>query len=58
MRLKSLLYKKEQDEIVDKIIDILDMDDNTITLYDLDNDSTKTGKIMDMIPVMRKYYSF
>jgi hypothetical protein len=30
MRLKSELYKKEQEEIVDKIISILDLENNNI----------------------------
>ena len=38
MKFKSELYKKEQLEIVDQIISILDMKDNTIILYELDND--------------------
>lgn len=37
MRLKSELYKKEQEEIVDKIISILDLENRTeYTLYELD----------------------
>ena len=37
MRLKSELYKKEQDEIIDKIITILDLENKNIyTLYELD----------------------
>lgn len=37
MRLKSELYKKEQEEIVDKIISILDLENKTeYTLYELD----------------------
>ena len=37
MRLKSELYKKEQEEIVNKIIHILDLENkNTHTLYGLD----------------------
>jgi len=42
MRLKSELYKKEQEEIVDKIITILDLEnDNIINLCDLDSDNNK-----------------
>jgi hypothetical protein len=42
MKLKSVLYKKEQDEICDKIISILNLDgDKSITLYELDNDKVK-----------------
>jgi hypothetical protein len=59
MRLKSELYKKEQEEIADKIIDILELDeDNQITLHELDNDKDKQKKILDMIPNMRKYFAF
>ena len=40
MRLKSELYKEEQEEICNKIIKILNLDkkDNSITLYELDKD--------------------
>lgn len=45
MRLKSELYKKEQEEIVDKIISILDLkNNNIINLCDLDNDHDKKNK--------------
>lgn len=37
MRLKKELYKKEQEDIVDEIITILDLsDDDTVTLYQVD----------------------
>lgn len=59
MRLKSELYKKEQDEIVNKIIEILELDEeNSIILYNLDNDKEKQDKILALIPEIRKYYSF
>lgn len=59
MRLKSELYKDEQNEICDKLIDILELDDdNSITLYQLDNDKNKQQKILDLIPDIRKYFSF
>ena len=59
MKLKSILYKKEQDEIVDKIINILELDnENSIILYNFDNDKTKQDKILELIPEIRKYYSF
>jgi hypothetical protein len=47
MRLKSELYKKEQDEITDKIISILDLENkNTYTLYELDkNEENQNEKI-------------
>ena len=59
MRLKSELYKKEQEEMCDKIIEILDLPEtNTITLYELDNDKEKQEKIIELIPDIRKYFSF
>lgn len=59
MRLKSELYKKEQEEICDKIIEILDLSEsNTITLYELDIDKEKQEKIIELIPDIRKYFSF
>ena len=59
MRLKSELYKKEQEEICDKIIEILDLSEtNTITLYELDNDKEKQEKIIELISDIRKYFSF
>ena len=59
MRLKSELYKKEQEEICDKIIEILDLPEtNTITLYELDNDNEKQEKIIELITDIRKYFSF
>ena len=59
MRLKRELYKKEQEEICNKIIEILDLPEtNTITLYELDNDKEKQEKIIELIPDIRKYFSF
>ena len=59
MKLKSLLYRKEQDDIVNKIINILDLDnENSILLYNLDNNKEKQDMILELIPEIRKYYSF
>lgn len=59
MRLKYELYKKEQEEICDKIIEILDLPEtNSITLYELDNDKEKQEKIIKLIPNIRKYFNF
>ena len=60
MKLKSILYKKEQNELVDKIINILELDNekNSIILFNLDNDKTTQDKILELIPEIRKYYSF
>ncbi len=59
MKYKSLLYSKEQEELFDKIINILNLDENnSITLYELDNDIVKQNKILDLIPDIRKYFNF
>ena len=59
MRLKSELYKKEQEEIVDKIIAILDLENKkTYTLYELDNNKEIQKQIMELIPEIRKWFSF
>jgi hypothetical protein len=59
MRLKSELYKKEQEEIIDKICNILDLENrNTYTLYELDNNVEIQKKIMELIPEIRKRFSF
>jgi hypothetical protein len=59
MRLKSELYKKEQDEIIDKIITILDLEHkNTYTLYELDKNEEIQKQIMDLIPEIRTWFSF
>jgi hypothetical protein len=59
MRLKSELYKKEQEEIVDKIIEILDLENKkSYTLYELDKNEEIQEKIMELIPEIRKWFSF
>jgi hypothetical protein len=58
MRLKSELYKKEQ-EVIEKIIFILDLQNkNTYTLYELDKNEEIQNKIMELIPEIRKWFSF
>jgi hypothetical protein len=58
MRLKSELYKKEQLELCDKIIKILNLSDNTFVLYEMDNNKTKQDEIIKLIPDLRTYFSF
>lgn len=59
MRLKSELYRKEQFILANKIIDILQLDENHQTiLYHLDNDKEKQDRIINLIPELRKYFSF
>uniref|UniRef100_A0A6C0JM38 Uncharacterized protein n=1 Tax=viral metagenome TaxID=1070528 RepID=A0A6C0JM38_9ZZZZ len=59
MRLKSELYKKEQEEIIYKIVKILNLENKTeYTLYELDKNEEIQNKIMELIPEIRKWFSF
>ncbi len=59
MRLKKDLYKKEQELVIDKIISILDLNNKkTYTLYELDNNLEIQNKIIELIPEIRKWFSF
>lgn len=59
MNLKSILYRQEQEEIIEKIINILQLDyNNSISLYFLDNDIEKQSRILALIPDIRKFFSF
>jgi hypothetical protein len=59
MRLKSKLYKKEQDDITVKIISILDLENKNIyTLYELDQNEEIQTQIMKLIPEIRKWFAF
>ena len=59
MRLKSELYKQEQEYVIEKIISILDLQNkNTYTLYELDKNEEIQNKIMELIPEIRKWFSF
>ena len=59
MRLKSELYKKEQEDITDRIIGILDLENkNTYTLYELDHNEDIQTQIMKLIPEIRKWFAF
>ena len=42
MRKKTELYKKEQDDIIEKLIEMLELDEQmSTTLYELDNNKNK-----------------
>lgn len=59
MRLKKELYNNQQSEIVDKLINILQLDkNNTTTLYELDTNINKQEEIIKLIPEIKKYFSY
>lgn len=58
MRLKTVLYKEEQNEIVAKLILLLNLEVNkTFLLYDLDKDLDLQTNILGLVPDIRKYYN-
>jgi hypothetical protein len=59
MRIKlSEKYQQEREDICNKIITILNLnEDNTILLCDLDEDTEKQNKIMDMKEEIQKYFA-
>lgn len=59
MRKKSELYETQQIDIINQLIAILELDaEDSITLYELENDPDKVGKIMKLVPEIRKYFVF
>ncbi len=54
---KAIKYKKEQEEIIQKIITILDATNKTFILYDIDNDEEKQKQIYNLIDDIKKYFS-
>lgn len=55
---KKDLYKKEQEDILNKINTILGInkDNNTIYLYDIENDETKKAQILALSEDVKKYF--
>lgn len=58
MRLKTVLYKEEQAEIVTKIISLLNLEANQFFLLsDLDKDVELQNNVLGLVPDIRKYYN-
>ena len=54
MRLKTVLYKEEQAEIVTKLISLMNLENNHIfLLYDLDKDVELQNNILGLVPDIR-----
>ncbi len=56
---KEIYYAKEQKEILEKILNILEIDENnkTFLLYELDNDKEKQEKILELKDDIHKYFT-
>ena len=58
MIVKTSLYKIEQENIINNIINILDLDDeNSITLYELDNNKHLQEQLLSLIPNIKKFFT-
>lgn len=59
MKQKSKEYKEEQYKILNKIINILNINDNNnyLILYELDNNIELQNKILELVPDIKKYFS-
>ena len=59
MRKKSELYEIQQNEIISKLENILQLpENNNITLHELDNNNKIKDEIINLIPDIRKYYNY
>jgi len=59
MKTKSEVFKNDQELIRNKIVSILDLENTKkYTLYELDNNKEIQSKIMELIPEIRKYFSY
>lgn len=57
MKFKKDLYKNEQTEIIDKIINIIKLDNNnSFILYEFDNDMEKQEKIYELTAEIKLYF--
>jgi len=55
---KEIKYKKEQEEIFEKLLNIIDTNGNkTFTLYEIDNNENKQKEIYDLVSDIKKYFS-
>jgi hypothetical protein len=57
MRLKSVIYKEEQENVITQLYNILNPIDNVFILYELEHDNIKVKQIMDLFPNIKKYFT-
>lgn len=54
---KIVRYKIEQKKIINKMFQILNLDDHAFILYELDNDNNKKTNILELVTDVKKYFS-
>lgn len=55
---KKVKYKKEQEELVNKLLEILPLKDNGFTLYEMDNNKERQEKILELKDDIKKYFVY
>ena len=55
---KKVKYKKEQEELVNKLLEILPLEDNGFTLYEMDNEKDRQDKILALTEDIKKYFVY
>ena len=55
---KKVKYKKEQEALVNKLLEILPLEDNGFTLYEMDNDKDRQDKILALTDDIKKYFVY
>ena len=55
---KKVKYKKEHEEHVNKLLEILPLEDNGFTLYEMDNDKNRQDKILALTYDIKKYFIY
>lgn len=54
---KDIQYKKEQDSVIEKLLEILELkDNNNFILYEVEHNEDKINKISDLMPDVKKYF--
>ena len=54
---KDEKYQAEQTDIINKLYNFLALQENSITLYELDTNKDKQQKIIDLFPEIKRYFS-
>jgi enoyl-[acyl-carrier-protein] reductase (NADH) len=55
---KEVMFKKEREEIIKQLLEIMKLDENnSFYLYDLDNDTEKQQKLIEMKEDIAKFFS-
>ena len=58
MRNKNELYATQQHDMINKIVGLLNLaEDSSITLWKLDQDTVTQQELMNLIPEIRKWFS-